>query len=167
MKVKRSGGQAEAVMLAIQGPWLWVHELEATPPEWQPCAGCGADTPDTVLAWVTAPAGVHLRLMVHRACAFAAVARLAGVAPDRVVATAAPGGYRWRVAEQPALALAATTPGDSLRTARVRLGLRQSDLAARLGCTRALVSMYETGAAPIPPERRATLRRILRTWTEA
>jgi transcriptional regulator with XRE-family HTH domain len=54
------------------------------------------------------------------------------------------------------------SPGAALRLLRVALGLRQRDVAKRVGCTQALLSQIESDRAPgstyTPRVRRALLR---------
>lgn len=54
-----------------------------------------------------------------------------------------------------------------LRLARTRAGLKQGELAERLGVDQALVSRWETGQKPIPPEQEAKLREVLKDHLEA
>lgn len=48
-----------------------------------------------------------------------------------------------------------------LQIARRRAGLKQAELAERVGVARPLVSAWESGKKPIPPEREVRLREIL------
>ena len=43
--------------------------------------------------------------------------------------------------------------GQNIKAARIAAGLKQSDLAAALGASQALISQYEVGTMPVPPAR--------------
>lgn len=117
------------------------------------CAECGKD-----MAWRGYKNVEQVgRFTVNDATAMAWQCEACGEANITLEALA---GYERRAAAV-VLRDASDVDGAVVKYARKALGMKQADLADRIGCQAETLSRYETGAAPVPPGIRLAIVAIL------